>query len=280
MTNYMDENTINTMLSFLNDESPIVRGATIDALSDIYTADYATYFLPLLNDKKRSVRVKAFMAVAVLNEFQIPEAYKEVYKKVEEEFNAQIEVTGDFSGGRAKKASYYLKKGDIVNAILWYEKALEIDNLNNIIRMNLANLYYRNKEFDKAENAFKLVIEQEPEFSQTYYSYALLLAELNRVEEAIKQMELAIKHTPNNVRFYYNLSLLYDKINKLKKAEQVAAKGLKIAPDNESLLYVLAYVYQKSGQFSKATNVASRLVQLYPNNQQYRTFYNQLKALK
>lgn len=279
MGNYLDENAINTMIAFLNDASPLVRGASIDALNDVNSADFATYFLPLLKDNKRSVRVKAFMAVAALNELQIPEEYKDVYKKVEEEFNAHLEVTSDFSGGRAKKALYYMKKGDIANAILWYEKALEIDGLNNMIRMNLANLYYRNKQFDKAEASFKLIIEQEPDYAQTYYSYALLLAELNRAEEAIAQMELAIKHMPNNMRFYYNLSLLYDKVNDLKNAEAIAVKGLKLAPQNDSLLYVLAYIYQKMGELNKAKNVAQQLVQLYPNNQQYRAMYNQLNSV-
>ncbi|MEW4924818.1 tetratricopeptide repeat protein [Algibacter sp. 2305UL17-15] len=279
MGNYLNEERINDMLRFLNDESPLVRGATIDVLNNVNSGDYANYFLTLLKDKKRSVRIKAFQAIASLNEFQIPEAYKEAYKIVEKEFNAHLAVTADFPRGRAKKALYYLKKGDTQNAIVWYEKSLEIDNNNNMVRTNLANLYYQTGDFKNAEEAFKTIIKQEPSFAQTYYSYALLLAELNRVEEAIKQMHLAIEFMPENTRFYYNLSLLYDKMNNLKMAEEIAAKGLKIDTSNESLLYVLAYIYQKGGNIEKAENLSSRLVELYPNNAQYRTFYNQLKAL-
>lgn len=278
MGNYVTQESIDELLGFLNDESPLVRGATVDAFNDLNTTDYVNSFLPLLKDKKRSVRVKAFLALAPLNEMQIPEEYKNFYRKVEKEFNAHFKVTADFSGGRAKKAAFYLKKGDVANAIKWYEKALEIDGLNNMIRTNLANLYYRNGDMANAEAAFKTIIAQEPEFAQTYYSYALLLAELNRTEDAIKQMLLAIKHMPENVRFYYNLSLLYDKANNLKKAEEIAVKGLKLAPNNESLLYALAYIYQKKGEISKAKNIASRLVELFPNNQQYQVFYNQLSG--
>lgn len=278
MSNYMDENAVNNMLAFLNDDSPIVRGATIDALNTINSTDYARYVMPLLKDEKRTVRVKAFMAIAGLNEMRIPEAYKDVYKKVKKEFETHLEATSDFTGGRAKKALYFIKKGDDLNAIKWYEKALEIDNMDNMIRTNLANLYYKNNDFTKAEAAFKTIITQEPEFAQTYYSYGLLLAEQNRVEEAINQMNLAITYMPQNIRFYYNLSLLYDKVNKLKKAEQVAAKGLKLEANNESLLYVLAYIYQKQGNIDKAKNSAMELVQLYPNNQQYQSFYKQLSA--
>ncbi len=280
MSNYYDDVAVTKMLSFLNDESALVRGATIDALNDVNSSNYLNNFLPLLNDEKRTVRIKAFLAIAGLNKLQIPETYKAAYENVEKEFNTHLEVTADFSGGRAKKALFYLKQGDVNNAILWYEKALEVDDRNNMIRTNLANLYYQNKEQLKAEEAFKLIIEQEPDYAQTYYSYALLLAEQNRVQEAIVQMQLAVKYMPDNIRFYYNLSLLYDKLGDFKKAESTVIEGLKLVPQNDSLLYILSYLYQKEGQVKKAKNIAKQLMQLYPNNQQYLSYYNRLNTLE
>jgi tetratricopeptide (TPR) repeat protein len=278
MSNYFDANSINNLISFLSDDSALVRAATLDVIANMDTKDYVNSLLPMLKDKKRAVRVKAFFALSNLDEIQIPEDYKAVYKKVKKEFETQLNVTSDFVGGRIKKADYNLKKGDLQAAIIGYESALEIDNVNNIVRTNLANLYYQNGQFQKAEDAFKIVIEQEPEFAQTYYSYSLLLAELNRAEEAIEQMHFAIKYMPDSIRFYYNLSLLYDKVNNLAKAESTAAKGLKLDPNNESLLYVLAYIYNKGNQKDKAKNIAARLVQLYPSNTQYASFYNQLNS--
>lgn len=276
MTSYLDANSIDNIIGFLDYDSPLVKGAALDVLSEINSSDYLSYFFPLLEDEKRSVRVKAFFAIASIDEMLIPQQYKDVYKKVKKEFETNIDITSDFVGGRIKKANFYLKKGDLTTAIKGYEDALEIDNINNIVRTNLANLYYRNSDFKSAEEAFKIIINQEPEYGQTYYSYGLLLAELNRIDEAIKQMELAIKYMPDNIRPYYNLSLLYDKINNLEKAEEVAIKGLKKSPQNDSLLYMLAYVYSKNNQLEKAKNIAKRLVDLYPNNSNYRTLYNQL----
>lgn len=280
MANYMDANAINNMLRFLKDDSPLVKAATLDALGAINTADYVNYFLPLLKDEKRAVRVKAFFAIGSLEAHQIPKEYQDVYKKVKVEFETNLNVTSDFVGGRIKKADYNLKKGNLEAAIKGYESALQIDNINNIVRTNLANLYYRNGDFKNAEKAFKTIIEQEPEFGETYYSYGLLLAELNRTEEAVKQMLLAIKYMPENIRPYYNLSLLYDKLNDFKNAEAVIVKGLKKAPQNEGLLYNLAYLYSKNNQPAKAKNIVVRLVEMFPNNTNYRTFLNQLSTVK
>ncbi|GAA4954822.1 tetratricopeptide repeat protein [Algibacter agarivorans] len=279
MSNYLDADTINNMISFLNDDSALVKGTALDVLGNVDTKDYVNYLLPKLKDEKRSVRVKAFFAISYLDDIQIPEDYKTVYKKAKKEFETKLNVTSDFVGGRVKRADYYLKKGNLKAAIKGYENALELDNLNNIVRTNLANLYYRDQNYPKVEEAYKKIIELEPEYAQTYYSYALLLAELNRLDEGIEQMHLAIKYMPENIRFYYNLSLLYDKTNNLKQAEIIAAKGLKLDANNESLLYVLAYVYNKGNQIDKAKNIASRLVQLYPNNSQYSSFYNQLNNI-
>ncbi|GAA4238722.1 tetratricopeptide repeat protein [Postechiella marina] len=280
MSNYANQEVINNLISFLNDESPLVRGASLDVLSEINTTDYVNAFLPLLKDEKRSVRVKAFFAIGGLNEMQIPEAYKSVYKNVKKEFETYLDINADFTGGRIKRASYYLKKGDILNAIKCYENALAIDNINNLARTNLANLYYRNGNVDKAEAAFKTIIKQEPEFGQTYYSYALLLGELNRTDEAIVQMELAIKYMPENVRFYYNLGLLYNKVNNFSKAESTIIHGLKRDATNENLLYALAFIYSKNSKTEKAKNIAERLINLYPSNPQYKTFYQQLSAMQ
>ncbi|WP_242093295.1 tetratricopeptide repeat protein [Aestuariivivens sediminicola] len=278
MVHYPANNVIDEMLTFLKDESPLVKGATLDALGEINASDYLNYFLPLLEDEKRSVRVKAFFALAPLDEDLVPEQYRIVYDKVKKEFETYLNVTSDFVGGQVKKADHLLKKGDLTGAIKGYEEALKIDNMNNIVRTNLANLYYRNGDFVDAETAFKTIIGQEPQYGPTYYSYGLLLAELNRIEEAIYQMDQAITLMPENLRVYYNLSLLYDKMNDLDNAEAIAVKGLKKNPQEESLLYILAYIYSKGNQPDKAKNIAQRLVELYPGNSNYRALYNQLNA--
>ena len=158
----------------LNDDSAIVRGASVDVLSLINNSDYTSYFLTLLEDEKRSVRVKAFFGLGTLPENQIPEVYKESYLKVKKEFWTHLKTNADFVGARIKRGDYYIKQGKLDKAIQSYESALEIDNINNQIRVNLATLYYNNKQYSEAENTYKEIIKQEPEFGPVYYSLALL----------------------------------------------------------------------------------------------------------
>ncbi|WP_369048615.1 tetratricopeptide repeat protein [Tenacibaculum sp. UWU-22] len=278
MKPYLNAQVVNQLLSFLKDDSSLVKAASLDVLGQIDNKDYFSYFLPLLKDKKRAVRIKAFFAIGGLDELQVPKEYQEAYKKVKAEFNANINQNADFVGGRMKKADYYLKKGKLSLAISEYEKALKIDNLNNIARTNLANLYYRNGDMVKAEEAFKTIIKQEPAYGETYYSYALLLSELNRTNEAIAQIKKAIQYMPDNIRLYYNLGLMYTKVNNYAQAKITVKKGLEKSPQNGDLLYILAYTYFKNKEYENAKKTAEKLVQLYPNNQSYINFYNQLKG--
>ena len=277
LPNYRDQAEVRRqLLLFLNDESPMVRASSIDAINEISDPANVNYLLPLLKDEKRAVRIKAFSALAILNENNLPQNYKSVYKKVEKEYFIYLKGTSDFVGGRVNKANYLLKKGDLQGAIKSYESALVIDDINNMVRTNLANLYYQDKQFEKAEDAFKTIIKLEPKYGATYYSYGLLLAELKRTEEAIVQLELATKYMSDNPRTFYNLSLLYDGLKKTSKAEATIIRGLKKLPNDESLLYLLAYHYANNGAKDKAKNIAMQLVQLFPNNSQYYQFLQQL----
>lgn len=276
---YANQVTVKELLNYLNDSSAMVRASSVRALDEIANPSYINSFLPLLNDVKRIVRLRAYDALASLPQNKIPTKYKSSYKKVGVEFTAYLEGLSDFVGGRISKANNILKKGDLKGAIKGYESAIDIDPLNNIARTNLANLYYRDGEFDKAENAFKTIIKQEPNYGPTYYSYGLLLAELKNTEAAIEQMELAIKFIPENSRVYYNLSLLYDSVKKTSKAEKTLIRGLKSIPNEESLLYALAYHYSQNYQLEKAKNIALRLTELFPNNAQYFQFVEQLNRM-
>lgn len=276
LSHYQEKEQLNKYIALLYDKSPLVRGTTLDVLSEINTADYTNYFLPLLNDTKRTVRIKAFYALAGLAEKEIPEEYKTNYQKVKKEFNTYINLNLDFVGGQVKRANYYLKQGNLQKGIEGYEKALKIDNINNQVRLDLANLYYRNQEFQKTENAYKTVISQEPKYGPSYYSLGLLYAELNRIDEAIVQMQKANVIMPENIRVYYNLSLLYEKNKNSSKAEKTLLSGLKIDPNNESLLYGLVYHYSNNSENAKAKKILIKLVQLYPNNTQYQGLLQKL----
>ncbi|MGY5352177.1 tetratricopeptide repeat protein [Wenyingzhuangia sp. IMCC45533] len=275
---YYAEIDINEVLKFLKDDSPLVKGATADLLFELKSGnDYYKNLLPLLKDKKRAVRVKAFSALSAVPFSKIPEDYKPFYNKVKVEFANVLKVGGEFSGGKMKRAQYYMGIGKISNAINTLEDALKLDPINNIVRTTLANLYYQNKQYKEAEQAYKTILEQEPGFGITNFDYGLLLNELGRTEEAIKQLETGYQLMPENDRIVYNLALLYFKNKQNTQATSILKKQLKTSAKNTDLIYLLAYIHYQNKQNKLAKAYASELLKLAPNNEQYLQFYNALQ---
>ncbi|MGY5355305.1 tetratricopeptide repeat protein [Wenyingzhuangia sp. IMCC45467] len=275
LRNYGGQINVSEVLKFLKDDSPIVKAATVDLLADLNLGtEHYRAVLPLLKDAKRSVRVKSFFTLSSVPYSKIPEEYKDFYNKVKIEFANYLKATGEFSGGRMKRAQYYLNKGKTENAIHTLEDALKLDPINNIVRTTLANLYYQVKDYKKSEEAYKTILKQEPGYGLTNYNYGLLLNELGRPKEAIIQLEQGLKFMPENDRIAYNLSLLYYKNKQTKKAITVLDTQLKRSENNADLIYLMAYIHNETNQKVKAKKYAKQLLDLAPNNQQYQNFYN------
>lgn len=269
LRNYPVQEQLETYIKSLSDASALVKAVAVDLLSDLEEPSIAQSFLPLLNDPVKSVRIKAFFGLGIINESNIPDSYKSAYDRVKKEFEEYLKVNNDFAGGRMREAGYFIKQGKVHEAIASYEAALEIDGFNNFARSNLANLYYQTKAYDKAEAAFKRVEELEPEFGQTYYSLGLLYAEQKNYIAATEQLEQAVRLLPENTRISYNLSLLYDANLEPDKAISTLEKALKIHVDDQDLLYVLAFLHQKYQHQKEAKEIAAHLISLHPNNAQY-----------
>lgn len=277
LNNYVSEININEVLNFLKDKSPLVKGATADLLFELKAGtDNYKVLLPLLKDKKRAVRVKAFFALSAVPSSKIPEEYKPFYDKVRIEFAQNLKVGGEFSGGKMKRAQYYMGVGKISSAIKTLEEALVLDPINNIVRTTLANLYYQNKQYTDAENAYKTILKQEPGFGLTNFDYGLLLNEIGKPKEAILQLKKALEFMPENDRIVYNLALLYFQNKQTINAVSVLKVQLKRNPTNTDLMYLLAYIYNQNKQVGLAKKQVEKLLQLDPNNQQYLQFYQAL----
>ncbi len=279
LSRFQNENVLKSMVPYLKDPHPLLRAATTDALAQAAPLYFAREMFDGLSDENRAVRIKTYEALAGFPEDQIPLSFRESHVKARQEFYRYFMATADFPGGQAHKALYYQKTGRIDSAILAYEKAIQMDNYQNMARINLANLYYQKGWMQKAESTFREVIRQEPEFAETYYSLGLLYAEQNRISEAITQMEKTLSLQTSNPRIFYNLGLLYQKDQKNERAETVFERGLSHHPQDESLLYAMVFLQaMQMNNKEKARTYLRQLIKLFPDNPDYQQLWSQLSA--
>jgi len=262
------EEAVQTIQSALKDHSELVRYTAANELMNLPEEDKLRLVAPLLDDPVRSVRVAAMNVLADISEDKIPDGLKEAYRRANFDFQMALDIRADFPGGQLEKGQFFDRVGQTHRAESAYLKAVEMDNLFNPARINLAHIYNREGKNEEAINLFKTVIAQEPDYGPAYYSLGLLYAEENRMDLAVESLQQATEKMPENPRVFYNLGLAYQNINMPEKAEDTYQEGLKVIPGSADLLNALAILYIQQEKYQEAKPYVSQLLNMFPNHPQ------------
>ena len=251
---------------FLNDQSPMVRAESINALERIGTKDFTPQITAMLSDSVRSVRI---YAARYFNTTGEELSTMTDYKIAEADFKENLDMNSDFASGMHQVAVYHQQKGALDLAIKAYKKALEIDGRYNMSRMNLALLFYQQGKVNESEKLYLKVIEQEPAFGESYYMLGLLYNEIGNADKALEYLGIASVKEPLNMNAIYNYAIKLQEIGKHEASLKTIENGLKIAPYQERLLYLKLIAQLKLSNNQQALATCKLLLQLAPNNSNY-----------
>ena len=117
--------------------------------------------------------------------------------------------------GKAQQAN-----NDTAQAILSYERAVQLAPKNTDILFTLGQLYRQDEQLDKAQAAFERVIETEttPPSAQLLYEIGVIYHLQNRYDDAVKSFQQATQINPKWADGYYGLGVAYEGIKAYKKA--------------------------------------------------------------
>lgn len=252
---------------YLNDSSVFVRNQTIRALENIGSADFAPQVTPLLKDSVRAVRISAAHFFNFVDKSSVE--FSEEFKKANEEYLTELKVNSDLPAGLHQLGVYQQNLGDSDKAIEYFEKAVAEDSYNNRSRMNLALIYFQKGRVEESEATYLKVIEQEPDYSYSYYMLGLLYNETNQRDKALDYLAAACSREPANPNAYYNYALMLQQNNKNKEADDVIETALKTFPYDERILYIKLLNEINSNQLIRAKSTCGKLLQINPNNPDY-----------
>jgi len=123
----------------------------------------------------------------------------------------------------------------------------------------LGAIYERQKEFDRAEQEFRKVLEVNPNNAAVLNYYGYMLADRSiRLDEALSLIQRAVKQEPNNGAYLDSLGWAYFKQDKLAEAEENLQKALAKSAHDPTMLGHLAEVYMKLGQTERAAALMER----------------------
>jgi tetratricopeptide (TPR) repeat protein len=130
------------------------------------------------------------------------------------------------------------------------------------LKFQLATVYERQKDFDRAETLFKEVLKDNPKNAVVLNYMGYMLADRGiRLDEAVKYVEEALTIDPSNGAYLDSMGWTFYKLNQLDKAEQYLLKAVDIVKNDPTIYDHLGDLYIKTGNLEKAQDSWQRSIQ-------------------
>lgn len=187
--------------------------------------------------------------------------YENAFAKI----NQALKINENLAKGYYLKGNIYKEIGDTGKAISSLETAIEQDNKNPGIFLDLGLIYAAKKNplaFEYYDNAISL----DPLNSEALYAKAKLFQDINQIKEAVVLYERILKNDPTHVFSLYNLGAIEYGINKNpKKAIEYFTNAINSNPKYTQAYFARGVCYQEIKDNDNARADYSMCLQLTPN---------------
>jgi tetratricopeptide (TPR) repeat protein len=114
-------------------------------------------------------------------------------------------------------------------------------------------LYEREKKYDQAEQAFRQVLQQDPNNSTTLNYLGYMLADHNmHLDEALGMIKRAVELEPQNGAYLDSLGWAYFKLGNYDQAEENLRRAAEKTPNDATIQDHLGELYAKTGKLKLA----------------------------
>lgn len=193
----------------------------------------------------------------------------------------------------------YYKKGQVADAIVWIQKALEKEPKKKDNLLLYGSMLMAKKDFDKAEVAYSKIIKMYPQDSETYLYLGALFSEKNEFVKANKNFSKVIEigtYEPKYLPYYYRARSIWDSGNKslFSSAKNDLQKCFELKPEFLEAIQIYSSIVEKTEgkkavfkfyidyqkKYGPINRLAEVLSQYYIEKDQYEQAYEQLEFME
>ena len=251
----------------------------IKASITVNTQDVSNNIARIANDQSKLKELEGATQRADSAYAEIEQLRKQLVAEKDE--NEKLKTQKEYAtASNSISASDWFQKGydayeakDLDNAILFYEKVIELDPKDADAYHNLGVAYHHKGEIDKAIPLFEKAIELNPKFSQAYYNLGVAYLKKGIDEKAIPILEKAIKVNPKYSDAYFALGVAYVHLGvvdgtkgNIRKAISLYEKAIKVNPKYSDAYVDLGDAYEDKGNLDKAISLYEEAIELDPGN--------------
>lgn len=135
----------------------------------------------------------------------------------------------------------------------------EVAPLNKDLHLYMARSYENKRDYSKAFDSYKQVLDADPNNYLVMNNISGLLLHLESFEESIEYSEMALNVKKDYVPSLINLGIAHIKSGNLTAGEGYLLKVLSLQPTNKHALFNLALLYEKIGEYDRAYGLYKKL---------------------
>jgi len=158
------------------------------------------------------------------------------------------------------------KQGTDARAIELYQNALAKNKAHVDARQRLIKLYEKNRQWNKAVEHAKALLELNPKNADLYLYLSDIYAKQNNLKESLAATEQAQKLRPGDPAVLLQLAVLSEKTKNDDKAIEYYKKALKRNKKNAAAHNNLGLLLEKKGNTQEAIEYYEKAVLLGPKN--------------
>ncbi|MFZ5762901.1 MAG: tetratricopeptide repeat protein [Thermodesulfobacteriota bacterium] len=159
-----------------------------------------------------------------------------------------------------------LKKGDIKNGQICFEKAIELNRLDVSSYHALGQIYFRLNQVEKAMQFFSRAMEISPRHSDRALNFAKLLLKKNRIPEAEKILRMVIKSKANDIDLREEVADACAQHNLCDLAVKTYQDVLKDDPERFYLSKKIGLTLLKGGERNEGLKALEKVAEKFPED--------------
>lgn len=200
---YLSAQNLQVALDQLASADPLLRLAAVQALSVLPPAQRAEQLTRLLDDSSRAVRLELAPALADLEDSLFDAKTLKQRNAVFDEYVTWLKQDADRASALVNLASFYMARGNRVEAQHWFEKALQRDETSLPALLNFADFHRSENNETRAAGLLQQALALYPDSADAHYAWGLLQVRRKDYVQALASLKKAYGLAPGNSRFAY-----------------------------------------------------------------------------
>jgi len=259
---YLDQSSLKAIEKGLQDESALVRAASLGVLDGVPASVLVPLAFPLLDDPARLVRIEAARVLAAVPVGQLEGEQLKSYEHATKEYLDSQLVNADRTEAQFNLGNFYAAKNEFEKAELAYQQSIKRNRFFVPAYINLADLYRLHQGDEKAEKILQQVLSVAPDNADVHYALGLSLIRQKQNKKAVALLQHAAELDASNAHYIYVYAVALDSTGENEKAIAVLEEAHGRFKQNRDILEALVAFHRDAGNQFAAQTYMNKLKKL------------------